>query len=276
MALVGVSIRGPSRGDAHEMDHGLAGTPIRLFIIERPAEDGLPEVIRSVDHDDDVVLPDYVSSDEEDGEVEVGIAIPLLSSDEEEDMEVDDRLSVASEEEEDEDDIDIENWTSEDSGYESLLEDEEDSEDEDFRPRSPLVQQLPPEDFWQGWREDYPPLLAGPPVVGPPIAGPPVAGPPVAGPLEPDECAPSTSGLSSSTKRSREDTHLEEVTAKRPRWNSEEVPDDSAPSTSTSYSSGRDESYLDSEPSTSSGLRNRGFWDSPFGIPWRADDSDFD
>ncbi|CAK6971827.1 proline-%2C glutamic acid- and leucine-rich protein 1-like [Scomber scombrus] len=270
MAFVGPPFPGQHRliGDAHQMDDGRPGAPVQLFIIERPAGDGLPELIRILEDEDHVVLPDYVSSDEEDWDVQVGIGVGApLFFDNEEDIEVD------SEEEEDEDGDDSEDWTSEDSGYESLLDDEE---DEDFRPRSPLVQQLPPVDFWQGWREDYPPLHAGPPVAGPPVAGPPVAGPPVAGPLEPEEFAPPTPGLGSSMKRSREeDLYLEEERAKRPRWNCEENPEDPVPSASGPSTS----SDLDSAPSTSSGLHfafRRRLWDGPFSFSWRCEDSDSD
>ncbi len=45
------------------------------------------------------------------------------------------------------------------SGFDSVDEDEEDFEDDNddgnVRPCSPLVQQFPPEKFWQGWRQVF-------------------------------------------------------------------------------------------------------------------------
>ncbi|XP_042287742.1 uncharacterized protein LOC121910567 [Thunnus maccoyii] len=244
------------------------------YLVECPAGDGVPEVIRILDHDDDNNLPICISSDKkEEGEVAVSIVrtgggedVPPFSSDEE------------SDEEEDEDTEDSEGWSdssSEDTGYDSLSEDEEELEDDHIRCRSPLVQQLSPENIWQHWREACPPVPAGSPVpAGPPVpAGSPV---PVAAPVvvpqqltarrppvpvrhrkprgasasqRPEESTPSTASLSSSMKRSREDSHWERVTAKRPRWNCEERTDNSAPSTSDHSSSTNrswDESYRDS------------------------------
>ncbi|XP_042287466.1 proline-, glutamic acid- and leucine-rich protein 1-like [Thunnus maccoyii] len=285
-------------GVAHEMDRDPAGGSFQRvgYLVERPAGPGIPEVIRILDHDDDNNLPIYISSDEEEeDEVVVGIVgagggedVPPFSSDEEDEVEEDDQQSE-SDEEEDEDTDDSDDWfdwSSEDSGYESLSEDEEELEDDDIRPRSPLVQQLPPDNFWQRWREAYPPVPAGAPV---PVAAPFVVPqqltarhPPVpvqhhelpgaSASQQPEESAPSTPSLSSSTKRSREDSHWEEVTAKPPKRNCEERMDNPVPSTSGHSSSATSSTTSGSSSSATS----RRYWECPFGFPLWADDSDSD
>ncbi|XP_034547475.1 proline-rich protein HaeIII subfamily 1-like [Notolabrus celidotus] len=126
-------------------------------------------------------------------------------------------------------------------------EDEEDEEEE------PLEEVLPPDGFWMRWRQVSPPVPVGPPVPAGPPTGPPVcppagrsAGPPTGPPpgpssgppgpsfipQSPEECVPSTSGLGSTWKRSREESSTEQVSTKRKRTSDEDLPEDSAPSTS--------------------------------------------
>ncbi|XP_056225900.1 proline-, glutamic acid- and leucine-rich protein 1-like [Seriola aureovittata] len=177
-------------GVAHEVDdHHAEG-------IQPPTEDGP----REVDYD----LPIVISSDEE----EDSVVIVIEDGDDEEDYRSD-------EEEESEE----EHWTSEDSGYDTLSEEEEDLEDDDVNigRLSPLIQEFPPEEFWHGWRQEFSPFPADvahphvpderlPPVL--PLAGPCSS---VAEPSRPEDPAASTSGHSSSTKRSREESHSEQV-----------------------------------------------------------------
>ncbi|GLD62096.1 uncharacterized protein AKAME5_001384700 [Lates japonicus] len=209
------------------------------YIIERPAMDGLPEVIRILD-DEDFNRPDYMSSEEEE-----------FDSDEE----------------------DEEEWSDEslDSGYSTMTDDEddpEDCEDDQDRPRSPLP--LPPPNFWQEWRRQCRPFPAATPLAAP------------AGPTRVPDAAPTTSGLGTSTKRSREDSDAQEVSMKRPRRDDEDSPEDSAPLTSglgVSTHRNREEDHRDSAPSTSGLCR---FTPSGFPgiqllyLPRRDDDSDSD
>ncbi|XP_044078630.1 uncharacterized protein LOC122888348 [Siniperca chuatsi] len=264
-------------GVAHELGKNRAGAV--NYIIERPAEDGLPEVIRIVD---------VVDEFEEDGH-------QLMEIDQGQDEDTDD-------EEEDEDTDDDEDWSdgvSEDSGYDSMYEDEdfEDDDDDNGRPRSPLIQQFPPENVLRGWRPVCPPVPAAVPVAGPVaepldvfaripdavpqrLMGPPEEGLPSVSQRS-DESAASTSGLGSSTKRSREGSDTEQVSAKRQRWNFEESHEESAPSTSgfSFFTNGiREESYRESAPSTSglSSSTNRRYCLGPFEYQMWADDSDSD
>ncbi|XP_074525036.1 uncharacterized protein LOC141789511 [Halichoeres trimaculatus] len=144
---------------------------------------------------------------------------------------------------------------SDDSGYDSMSEDEE--EEEDIRPHSPLMQEIPPAPPAPA-PVDLPvglPELAGPSDPAGPSSGPP--GPPYV--LQgPEECAPSTSGLGS-LKRRREESSPEQVGLKRARTAGEENPEDPAPSTS-GLSSGS----------------NRRFWHHPFQSTGWSDDSDSD
>ena len=163
-------------------------------------------------------------------------------------------MSESEEEEEDEDSSVWSDWTDLSSvfGYWSMSEsesEEEDDEGEDVRPDSPLDQEFPPDDFWQGWRQVDPSVVVSPlpsPTHSP--AGPAVpADPPVsAGPVG-EEPTPSTSGLGSSTKRSREESPAAQQSAKRQR---------------------RDNGDVDhQQPSTSSGLCPfpvRGYWPAPY------------
>lgn len=66
---------------------------------------------------------------------------------------------------EDDEDTDDSDETSEDSGYGPMSEDEELIEDIDEE--DALIQQLPPGNFQQGWREEYPPVPSPPSVTGP-------------------------------------------------------------------------------------------------------------
>ncbi|GLD68236.1 uncharacterized protein AKAME5_001954700 [Lates japonicus] len=96
-----------------------------------------------------------------------------------------------------------------------------------------------------------------------------------------EESAPSSSGLSYPTKRSREENHTEQVSMKRLRRDEEEAPEESAPSTSgrSFFTSGsREDDYRNSTPSTS-GLgffTGRRHWPNPFGYRRWAEDSDSD
>ncbi|XP_074534340.1 uncharacterized protein LOC141796907 [Halichoeres trimaculatus] len=150
-----------------------------------------------------------------------------------------------------EDTDDSDDWAeeSDDSGY-IETDDEEDEEDGDIRPHSPLNQELAPEDFWQGWRQMVRPVSS----VG---ASPPLSPPgPSWNPQSPEDLAPSTSGLGSSLKRSREESSTEQVSSKRPRTSDQ-----------------------DPAPSTSSGLRfspNRRNWHVPSHHTGWSDDSDSD
>lgn len=201
-----------------------------------------------------------------------------------------------------------------------MTEDEEEFEDDgdDIRPRSPLVQQLPPANFWDGVYQGYRPVPSGTPAahhVGVPARIPdvvPVCGPvatpqhlvvrqlpvpvehhkrpgqqveqpeglhPVSQRLE--DSGPSISGLSSSTKRNREEDPSEQGSAKRLRCSYEESPEDSAPSTSglgLFTNRNQEKSYRVSFPSTSGTVSFTSVmrWPGPFGYPAWADDSDSD
>lgn len=272
----------------------------------RPAEDDLPGVPRIAED-----LPVCISSDEEeDVDVEMDVEgediLPPSDEDEESD-----------EEEEEMDDSD----RSDDSGYDSNSEDEEELEVDDvddIRLRSPLVQQFPPANLWEGWHQGYPPVPSGTPAVHP--VGVPTQTPDAAfvcGPVavhqhlvvwqpplpaehrtllgqqrEPPEGhhsvsqrlgdgVPSISGLSSSTKRNREENPSEQVSAKRLRIKYEERLEVSAPSTSglgLFTTRNRDESYRASAPSTSGvvSFPNIMHWPGPFGFPVWTDDNDSD
>ncbi|XP_034720637.1 microtubule-associated protein futsch-like [Etheostoma cragini] len=66
------------------------------------------------------------------------------------------------------------------------------------------------------------------------------------------ESAPSTSGLGSSTKRSREESNTVQVSTKRQKWNCEDSHDETSASTSGLGSCrSREDSYRESAPSTS-------------------------
>ncbi|GAA6226876.1 uncharacterized protein LOC108889562, partial [Lates japonicus] len=179
-------------------------------------------------------------------------------------------------------DIDDDEYWSDgaDSAYGSMTEDEDLEVDdvEDVSSRSPLVQQLQSDGFWEDWRRTCPLVPSGAPLAAPVPAPMPDAAP-VSRSLE--ESAPSTSGLSYPTKRSREENHMEQVSMKRLRRNEEETPEESAPSTSglSFFANGsREDDYRNSAPSTS-GLRfftGRRHWPDPFGFRRWAEDSDSD
>ncbi|XP_071346207.1 uncharacterized protein [Trachinotus anak] len=301
-------------GVAHQVDSDHPGDV--NYIIGRPAEDGLPEVFRIVDDAEDSDLPSYMSSSEEDDELEAGEVV-----DDEDDWS--DGISI-------------------DSGYSTMTEDEEDMEDDDDdRPRPPLAHQLPPGNFWQDWRQAHPPVPAAAPLaapVGVPAAAPQqltVWQPQV--PVQPpkllwlpeqqvsqrvEESAPLLSDLNFFLKRVREECDTGQVSSKRPRRDCEENPDpqqlmdwdpqvpvqppkllwlpeqrveqpgggllsvsprweDCAPSTSglSSFTNtSREEDHRDSAPSTSglgvfTGRRSR---PGPFGTSRWAEDSDSD
>ncbi|XP_071318770.1 uncharacterized protein [Trachinotus anak] len=218
-------------------------------VIQRPAEDGLPDVIRIVDVD----LSFYIFLDEEEDREVVGGEYEDDGDSFEDDEEEDHYMDSDEEEDEDEDDdLDLEgleDWTSEDSGYDSMSEDEEDLEDDDdIGRRSPLVQEFPPEEFWHGWRPVLPPLPAD--VAHPQVPEEqlpqvfPPAGPSAEEPSTSEDSAASTSGHSSSLKRSREESHSEQVSTKRHRWDFEGNLQESAPSTSGLNSSTTRRSWL--------------------------------
>ncbi|XP_045910315.1 trigger factor-like [Micropterus dolomieu] len=305
------------------------------YIVERPAADGLPEVIRILDNNEGQSDPIYISSDEEEvGEIEVvigggGEGNHALSSEDEnefgedeeeedEDSDEDDEDDEDDDEDDDDDDDDEEEdfSESEDSGYDSMSEDDDDDD----------IQVFPPEDFLRVWRQVIRPVPAAAPVAGPvgdpdPVAVPQLLigsqprvpahhqerpGPQVEQPEDglpavsqrTEETVSSTSGLSSSTKRSREEGCTEQVSAKRQRWNCEENYKDSAPSTSGLSSSTKrsreegcteqvsakrqrwncEENYKDSAPSTSglSSSTNRRHWPGPYEYQRWPDDSDSD
>lgn len=281
------------------------------YIVERPAEDGLPEVFRI---GDDYVgdLSIYISSDEqEEADVEMGGESedipPPSDADEESDEE---------EEETDESDT-----VSDDSGYDTISEYEEELEVDDvddIGPRSPLVQQFPPANLWEGWHQGYPRVPSGTPAVHPggvPTRTPDAA--PVCGPVaipqhlvvgqpplpvehhtllgqqegQPEghysvsqrlgDGVASILGLSSSTKRDREENPSEQVSAKRLRCKYEERPEDSAPSTSglgLFTNRNREESCSVSAPSTSDvvSFPNIMHWPGSFGFPVWTDGNDSD
>ncbi|TDH11911.1 hypothetical protein EPR50_G00067190 [Perca flavescens] len=182
--------------------------------IKRPAEHGLPEDEGEYEEGEyEIVVVD-----------EVELFLPL-SSDEE-----DDNQLVDTDQDEDEDTGDEDDWSdsvSEDSGYDSLSEDEEVVEEDveedvkvddngNIRPCSPLIQQFPPPSFWQRWKQVSAPVPAGASLrprtfdvqhqeipaqqVESTEDGLPSAS------QKSEESAPSTSGLGSSTKRSREES----------------------------------------------------------------------
>ncbi|XP_026207550.1 midasin-like [Anabas testudineus] len=278
-----------------DLDGGGGSSPRGNYVVDRPAGDGLPEVVRIVDVAED--LPINVSSDEEEMEVGEFLGVRPMSDDD-----------VADDEDTDSEEDD---WTSEDSGYDTMTDDEDmdseeeveeedrdveensgydgDGDDDVIRPRSPLDQQMPSEDFWHGCRRVDPPVpCACPrhpipeerPEDGPQrrsLAGPRRSEPPV--PQRFEDSAPSTSGLSSATKRSREESDTEQVSAKRHRWNLDGGLDESAPSTSglgRSTSGSREANHEESAPSTSVGGSHtfRRLWLGPF-LRW-TDDSDSD
>ncbi|XP_051814137.1 integrator complex subunit 8-like [Acanthochromis polyacanthus] len=166
------------------------------YAVEHPPAVGFPETIWIFDDDDAPIFYDVLAPYEEEED-------PEGEDREEEDPEEEDS------EEEDPETEDSDAWsdwsTSEDSGYDSLDEDEEDLEDgeeEDGRPRSPLVQRLPPP--------------AGAPVIAAPAA-------------PPEDLAVH---ISSFLKRIREECDVEaQVSTKRQRVSEE---DDAQPGPSTS------------------------------------------
>ncbi|XP_076737708.1 uncharacterized protein LOC143416169 isoform X1 [Maylandia zebra] len=254
------------------------------YVVERPAEEGLPEVIRILDDSDTervsegeygeyIPLPSSPSSPEAqdpDDSEEEGEYPPYIPEDVEEVSEDTDNSSDWNNSEEWAD------WPSDDSGYDTM----------DERADSPLIQELPPEPFWHDWQHPIAPgaaPFAMPPFgqanaplfpVGDPLASPASSAPPSAAsspaplaasspaPSAPSSPAPSsatlsaspsTSALTSSAKRSGDDTCTDEVSAKRCK-----VSDD------TFYG-----------PSTSSGsVGVRRFWERPFNLS--LDDSDSD
>ena len=162
--------------------------------------------------------------------------------------------SESEEEEEDEDSSVWSDWTDLSSvfGYWSMSESESeegDDEGEDVRPDSPLDQEFPPDDFWQGWRQVDPSVVVSPlpsPSHSPAGSAVPADPPVSAGPVG-EEPTPSISGLGSSKKRSREESPAAQQSAKRQR---------------------RDNGDVDhQQPSTSSGLCPfpvRGYWPAPY------------
>ncbi|CAJ1058093.1 proline-rich protein HaeIII subfamily 1-like [Xyrichtys novacula] len=149
-----------------------------------------------------------------------------------------DDIDGDNDDDDDSDSYDSDDWLSfdgVDSGYSSMSEEEEDAV---VRPDSPLEQEFPPDDFWQRWNQLSPPVPAGSPVAPPyspvPLPPSPLAGPPGTSSEAQgsEECAPSTSGLVSSSKRSMEEDSPEQVSAKRQKTSDEESPDEPTPSTS--------------------------------------------
>ncbi|XP_040007025.1 uncharacterized protein LOC120802906 [Xiphias gladius] len=190
-------------------------------IIGRPAEDGFPELILVVDDDEDNNLPVNISSGEEE-------------EFEEDDREVDETDS--------ESEIG-EVWSgdfSNDSGYSTMTFSEEYLEDDledDFRPLLVVPARIPDAAPVCGPAAAPQQLMVGHPQVPvqpeklpeQQVERPEGSVLPFSERLE--ECAPSTSGLSSSTKRTREENYTGQLSSKRPRVNSEENPEDAVPST---------------------------------------------
>ncbi|KAL7389076.1 hypothetical protein ABVT39_026112 [Epinephelus coioides] len=168
-----------------------------FYIVERPAEDGLPEVIRILDDDED--LPIYISSDEEE------VSEDVVSIEDDDEVEVGEGELV---------------YISGDSDDE----DEEDAQEEelsifDFRRFSrPVV--IPPGGFWPGWR----PFGVPPPE--PPVQ--PVERPASLPPVSPSsgDSAPPASALRSPTRRSREDSDTLQVRHEEDEGDVEEEDDE--------------------------------------------------
>ncbi|CAJ1057894.1 zinc finger BED domain-containing protein 1-like [Xyrichtys novacula] len=217
--------------------------------VERPVEDILPDVIIVVDDIPGDIVPIYISSSEDDDDDDDDDVVVLAGGDEgmEAEVAIEQQVDIAGDGGDDIDDDndddsytdDSDDWFSsdgEDSGYGSMSEEEED--DAVVRPDSPLEQEFPPDDFWQRWDQLSPPVPAGSPVAPPfsplPLPPSPLAGPPGTSSEAQgsEECAPSTSGLVSSLKRSMEEGSPEQVSAKRQRTSDEDSPDETTPSTS--------------------------------------------
>ncbi len=191
---------------------------------ERPAGDGFPAVIRIIDDDEEDLRVNISSGEEREGEYEVsmvrdGQRISPLLFDEEGD----------------------------DSRNKFVTDYDGDNDGDGSRPASSLVRPFPPDGFWQGFRPTLPSFASSLTSTGTDTAAPqqPTVRVPLELPglqVEPhakpavfqrwDDCAPSTSGLSTSAKRRREDSDPGEVSSKRQRLNCEEVPKQMAPSTS--------------------------------------------
>ncbi|XP_034535525.1 proline-rich protein HaeIII subfamily 1-like isoform X2 [Notolabrus celidotus] len=220
------------------------------IILNHNPGDHVPNFINPDHHDDDDYDDDvvYVAGGEP--------GIPQHIIDDINDM-IDIQQYIAKLDIDDTDDSDdSDDWTDRDSddsgydpGYDSMTEAEEEEDEEE----DPLEQVLPPDGFWMRWRQVSPPIPVGPPVPASPPAGPPTgppvcpptgpsAGPPTGPPTgppgpssiqkSPEECVPSTSGLGSTWKRSREESSTEPVSTKRQRTSAEDRPEDSTPSTS--------------------------------------------
>ncbi|KAL7403870.1 hypothetical protein ABVT39_018791 [Epinephelus coioides] len=192
----------------------------------------------------DFDLPDIRLLDNDEGEVQVGDVqvgdilgadfIPLDFSDEEDESEA----------EEDDNEEDWSDPEGEDLGYRSTSEGEAEEEEE---------VDVDDDRFQPVWRYF--------PVPSPEPRAQPVERPEDLPPVCPrsEDSAPPASGLSSSTKRSREDSDTPQVSGKRQRKNCEDCDEEPRPSTS----------------GTSSSMPRR-YWPSSFQYQRRPDDSDSD
>ncbi|CAJ1081032.1 LOW QUALITY PROTEIN: uncharacterized protein LOC128379724 [Xyrichtys novacula] len=232
-------------------DHRADDHPVEdvIVVLDDIPGDIVPIYISSSDDDsDDDVVVVLAGGDEGNNLIEV-VDLEDSDSSEETDFSDDGDSDDSDTDDSDTDDSDTDDtddWDSDithidsDSGYSSMSEEEE----EVVRPDSPLDQELPPDDFWLGWRQLSPPVPAVLPVpAGLPVEPP--ASPPAGLPgaqssvhQGPEDCAPSTSGLVSSSNRSREESSPEQVSEKRQRTGDED--DDPVPSTSSDLSSGTD------------------------------------
>ncbi|CAJ1085527.1 Taste receptor type 1 member 1%2C partial [Xyrichtys novacula] len=176
-----------------------------IVVDDHPVEDNVPDVIVVLDDIPGDIVPIYISSSDDDSDDDVVVVlaggdegndlnevVDLEDSDNSEETDFSDDGDSDDGDTDDSDDWDsdvtqIDDWPgsdSEDSGYGSMSEEEE----EVVRPDSPLDQELPPDDFWLGWRQLSPPVPADLPVpAGLPVDPPasPPAGHPAGHPAGP-------------------------------------------------------------------------------------------
>ncbi|CAI5681185.1 unnamed protein product [Oreochromis niloticus] len=150
------------------------------YVVERPAEEGLPEVIRILDDTDTQRISEAPYAD--DGEQE-GEYPPYLPVDDEEVSEQSDDSFDWNEL------VEWGDWLSDDSGYDTM----------DERDDSPLIREHPPEPFWHDWQ---PPIAPGAAPIGQanaplfPQVVVPVGDPPAAPPSAASSAAPPSAASS--------------------------------------------------------------------------------
>ena len=199
------------------------------YIVERPAAEGVPELIRIIDEEEGNDHPIYISSDDEDGEMVPYAAVdyfvgfparfvgrqvdyPLWNPDT--DDVAYDGESEYTDSSSDVFDIGVYlNLVNQDSGYDSMSEVSSDDEEDDLPPR-PLTPPAPRPDLQEDLRPEFPDFYG-------------------AGRISPfglwdlqesfaEDSDSSDSGHSTSRKRCREESDEEPSTAKRPRISCEE------------------------------------------------------